>query len=172
MQFLSFFLHFWTWLSWFSFGLNRIFQVHDMTINFSFVLFFSFFGFFDLSTSDNDICHRWPFKLKHLFSMWGLFWKVGFLVRSCLYHFCLKRGLWLKSVLEKWVIFGQHALRHQSKMISKYHDLETCVFCHRGGFDRLEAVASLDAYQITNCQFLSKTHHFCCLISKNSRRSF
>ena len=28
------------------------------------------------------------------------------------------------------------------------------------GFDRLEAVASLDAYQITNYQFLSKIHHF------------
>ena len=33
---------FWIWLSWFSFGLNRIFQVHDMTINFSFCSFFLF----------------------------------------------------------------------------------------------------------------------------------
>ena len=38
------------------------------------------------------------------------------------------------------------------------------------GFDRLEAVASLDAYQITNCQFLSKIHHFCCLISEEFER--
>ena len=29
----------WIWLPWFSFGLNRIFQVHDMTINFSFCSF-------------------------------------------------------------------------------------------------------------------------------------
>ena len=28
------------------------------------------------------------------------------------------------------------------------------------GFGRLEAVASLDAYQITKYQFPSKTHHF------------
>ena len=28
------------------------------------------------------------------------------------------------------------------------------------GFDRLEAIASLDAYRIINYQFLSKTHHF------------
>ena len=27
-------------------------------------------------------------------------------------------------------------------------------------FGKLKAVASLDAYQITNCQFLSKTYHF------------
>ena len=45
-------------------------------------------------------------------------------------------------------------------MISKYHGLRTCVFGHRGGFDRLEVVAGLDAYQITNYQFLSKAHHF------------
>ena len=54
------------------------------------------------------------------------------LVQNCLYHFYPKRGLWLKSVIEKWVIFGQHASRHQSKMISKYHGLGTCVFGHRG----------------------------------------
>ena len=35
---------FWIWLSWFSFGLNRIFQVHVMKINFSF-FFLSFLWF-------------------------------------------------------------------------------------------------------------------------------
>ena len=55
--------------------------------------------------------------------------------------------------------FGQHAPRHQSKMISKHRGLGTCDFGHRGGFDRLEVVASLEAYEITNYQFLSKTHH-------------
>ena len=56
--------------------------------------------------------------------------------------------------------FGQHTARHRSKMVSKYHGLGICVFGHRKGFDKLEAVASLDAYQIINYQFLSKTHHF------------
>ena len=31
--------------------------------------FFVFFLFFDLSTSGNDECHRWPSKLKNLFSV-------------------------------------------------------------------------------------------------------
>ena len=56
--------------------------------------------------------------------------------------------------------FGQHAPRHQSNMISRYHGLETCVFGHQKSFGWLEAIASLDPYQITNYQFLSKTHHF------------
>ena len=38
---------------------------------------------------------------------------------------------------------------------------------------RFGAVASFDAYQITNYQFFSKTHHFfVAWLSKNSRRSF
>ena len=94
-----------------------IFQVHDMTINFSFVIFFCFFHSHDLSTPGNDACHRWPFKLKHLFSVWGLFWKVGLLVHSCLYHFCPKRELWLKSILEKWAISSQCAMRHQLRWL-------------------------------------------------------
>ena len=53
---------FWIRLSWFSFRLNRIFQVHDMTIN-----FLLFFFFHDLSTPGKDACHRWPSKSKHHF---------------------------------------------------------------------------------------------------------
>ena len=47
--FLQFFIIFSTFFlaSWFLFRLDRIFQVHDMTINFSFVLFF-FFLFFSI----------------------------------------------------------------------------------------------------------------------------
>ena len=98
--------------SWFLFRLKQNFQVHDMTINFPFfVLFiFSFSRSHGLSTPGNDACHRWPSKLL----MWGLFWKAGLLVQSCLYRFCPKRRLWLKSVPEKWVFFGQHVPRHQS----------------------------------------------------------
>ena len=67
--------------------------------------------------------------------------------------------------------FGQRAPRYQSKMISKHRGLGTCIFGHRRGFDRLKAVASLDAYQINNYQFLSKTYHFF-LFPKNSRNKF
>ena len=69
--------------------------------------------------------------------------------------------------------FGSTSPKASIRVISEYHDLrDLCFWGHQKSFGRLEAVASLDAYQITNYQFLSKTHHFCCLISKNSRRSF
>ena len=112
MQFFQHFLNtfFLTRLSWFSFRLNSNFQVHDTTINFSFLLFF--FYSHDWSASGNDACHRWPSKLKHLFLVWGLFWKVGLLVQGCLYHFCQQKGLWLTSVFEEWAIFNQRASRH------------------------------------------------------------
>ena len=129
---------------------------------FFFVLFF--FLFFDLSTSGNDACYRWPSKLKHLFLVWRLFWKVDLLVQSCFYHSCLKRGLWLKSVPEKWVIVINVPQGINQRWFESITILGTFVFGHRKGIGRLEVVASLDAYQITNCQFLSKTHHFYCLI--------
>ena len=45
-------------------------------------------------------------------------------------------------------------------VISESYDLGTCVFWSLKRFGRFEAVASLDAYQITNYQFSKKTHHF------------
>ena len=59
--------------------------------------------------------------------------------------------------------FGQHVPRHQSKMISRCRGLGI-LFCSLKMFDRFETVASLDAYQITNYQFLQKFIIFCCLI--------
>ena len=58
-------------------------------------------------------------------------------------------------------------------MISEYHDLrDLCFLGHRKGFGRLEAVASLDAYQITNYQFFSKLIIFVAWFPKNSRKRF
>ena len=56
--------------------------------------------------------------------------------------------------------FGPHVPRHQIRVISEYHDLKDLCFWSLKRFGRFKAVASLDAYQITNYQFLSKTHHF------------
>ena len=53
-------------------------------------------------------------------------------------------------------LFGQRAPKHQSRMILKYHSLKTCVFGRWKGFSRFEAIASLDAYQITKYQILQK----------------
>ena len=76
------------------------------------------------------------------------------------YIISIQKRIMAQKYSREMINFGQHAPRHRSKMVSKYHGLGICVFGHRKGFDKLEGVASLDAYQITNYQFLSKTHYF------------
>ena len=85
--------------SWFSFRLSRTFQVHDMTINFSFFFVFLFFCFFFLlflflalmvcllraTTHIID-----GLSLKAFLLIWWSFWKGWLLVRGCSYHFCPK----------------------------------------------------------------------------------
>ena len=145
------------WLFWFSIRLKQIFQVHNMTINFSFVLFLCFF--FEWSTLGNVTCCEWPPSLKHIFSFEDRFERVGFLVQGCLYHFCPKKNMAQKYSREMGN-FWSTCPKASIKVISKYRDLGILRFWSSMGFDRLEAVASLDAYQITNCQFLLKTYHF------------
>ena len=106
------FLNTFFWLLDFFFRLNRIFQVHDMTINFSFFL----------STQSNDACHRWPSKLKHLFSCENLFWKGWFLVWGCSYHFCPEKDRAQKYSREMGN-FWSMCLEASIKVISEYHDL-------------------------------------------------
>ena len=82
---------------------------------------------------------------------------VGLLVQSCLGHFCPKRGSWLKSISEKLAILVNvpQGINQGDFKISRSWD-----FVWFKVFGGLEAVASLDAYQITKYQFPSKTHHF------------
>ena len=56
-----------------------------------------------------------------------------------------------KGILVRWVIvfFDQHAPRYQSSMILQYHGTGLVFFGYRKGFDRLETIASHDAYQAT-----------------------
>ena len=79
------------------------------------------------------------------------------MVQSCLDHFCPKRGLWLKSISEKWAILVNvpQGVNQGDFKISRSWD-----FVWFKGFGGLEAIASLDAYQITKYQFPSKIHHF------------
>ena len=130
------------------------------------------FFFHDLSTQSNDACHRWPSKLKHLFSCEDLFWKGWLLVWGCSYHFCPEKDKAQKYSREMGN-FWSMCLEASIKVISEYHDLEILCFwsLKRFGF-WLEVVSSLDAYQITNCQFISKTHHFCCLIFEEFEKEF
>ena len=136
---------------------------YDNQIFFFLLLFF----FHDLSTSSNDAYHRWFSKLKHHFSCSNCFERVFFWSRVVHTIFASKKRLWLKRVVQTvfvskkglWLkrysrkmgnyLFDQHALRHQSRMILKYYGLRTCVVGYGKRVGRLEAVASLDAYQIT-----------------------
>ena len=79
----------------------------------------------------------------------------------------LSRGkIWLKSILEKWAISGQFRLNVMSRSWDFY-------FWLLKRFGRFEAVASLDACQITNYQLPSKTRHFfCCLIFEEFKKKF
>ena len=106
---------FWICLSWFSLGLNRISQVHDMTIKFLFFCFFLFLYPQDLSAPSNDACHRWPSRLKHHFSCGNYFEKVCLLVKGlfipflsvrkgcswkgCLYRFCQQKRVMAQRVV-------------------------------------------------------------------------
>ena len=87
--------------SWFSFRLSRIFQVHDMTINFSFCsCIHSFFlFFFEWSTLGNVACHGWSSCLKHIFSYEDRFERVHLLVQKVVHIICPKKRVWLRSVL-------------------------------------------------------------------------
>ena len=130
----------------------------------------SIFFFYDLSTQSNDACHRWPSKLKHLFSVWGLFWKVSILTQGCLGHFYPKRGSWLKSISEKWVI-----LVNMSQDINQrwFQGIAVLRFCsaHGKGLAGLKLLASLDAYQITKYQFFQKLVIFLLLDFRRIRES-
>ena len=103
------------------------------------------------------------FQLETSLLIWGSFLKRLAFGSRLLVSFLSREKIWLKSIFEKWAIFGQCALRHQSRWFQTVMILEL-VFWSLKRFGRFEAVASLDAYQITNYQFPSKTHHFYCLI--------
>ena len=125
-----------------------------------FLFRFFFFHSHDPSTPDNDTCHRWPSRLKHHFSVWGFF------ERGC---FFWSKGVHIISVQRKkygWKVFSKNGqflvnvpwgINQGDFRASRSWDL---CFWSLKRFGRFEAVASLDAYQITNYQFPSKTHHF------------
>ena len=141
-----------------------------MTIIFFFVHFFLFLFLIlmVLFIPDNNACHRWPSKLKHLSSCKDFLKGLTFgpkLFRS----FLSKERIMAQKCFWKMGNFGQHAPRHQSKMISRYHGLGT-LFCSLKRFGRFKTVASHDAYQITKYQFFQNSSFFVAWFSKNSRR--
>ena len=157
--------------SWSLFRINRIFQVHDMTINFSFVFFsFTFLSFFWMVYSRQ--CHMlWmAFQVEVSLLVWGLF---------CFWLFGPKLFIPLLSTKR---VMAQKYFREMGnfrlicpktliKVISGYHDLGI-LFCSLKRFGRIETVASFDVYQIIKYQFFQKLVIFCCLISEEFEKEF
>ena len=142
----------------FMLGLKRISLVHDMTLNF--LLFIRFFSFF-------VDCLLWA--TSHVVDDF-LAWIIYFHMRIVLKGLAFGSRL-LVSFLSKGKNMAQKYSQGTSNfwstcpkalitVISEYHNFRDLCFWSSEGFGKLEAVASLDAYQITNYQFLSKTHHF------------
>ena len=90
------------------------------------------------------------------------------LVRGWSYHFCPKGKIGLKSIFWEMGNFWSMCLEASIKVIFEYHDLGI-LFCSLKRFGRFKAVASLDAYQITNYQFLQKFIFSFAWFSKNLR---
>ena len=70
-----------------------------------------------------------------------------------------KKGLWLEGFSRNgpFLINVPQGIYQGDFRVSRFWDL---YFWSLKGFGKFKAVASLDAYQITNYQFLSKTNHF------------
>ena len=78
----------------FLFGLSRIFQVHDMTINFSFAFFYSFF--FEWSTPTSKLITSaagWSYISTLCEELAKIFLPVWFFLHMC-------RRLWLQYIVQ------------------------------------------------------------------------
>ena len=163
---------FWIWLFWFSFGLNRIFQVHDMTINFSFFLFSSFVLMIRLlraTTHAIDDLSDWS-TTPHVRIILK---RVVFWFKGCSRHFCPKKGygskvfhlcqqgkgLWFEGFSRngQFLINVPQGINQGDFKVSRFWGF---YFWSLKGFGRLEVIASLNAYQITKYQNPTKTYHF------------
>ena len=144
----------------FSFRLNRIFQVHDMTINFSFV--FAFFRSHGLSTSgNNDAIDGFPSW--SITSRARIVLAFGLLVQSCLYHYCQQKVMAQKCFREMGN-FWSTCPKSSIKVISKYRDLEILRFWSSRGF--WQAWSCSKSWCIPNYQLSAPTkiYLFVCLI--------
>ena len=131
--------------SWLLFRADRIFQVHDMTINF-FLFFFSIFLLrATIPAIDGPPSWNISSQCEDCFGRLASWSKIVYITS-------VQRKNMAQKCSREMGNFGQHASRHQSGWFQNITILGTC-FCSLKRFGRFETVASLDAYQITNCQF-------------------
>ena len=134
--------------SWFSFILDRIFQVHDMTIIFLFALFFFMVCLFRAMAHIIDGLPAWSIFPYVKIVLKGLaFWSKVFF-RS----FPSKERIIAQKYFRKMGNFRSMCPKILIMVILGYHDLGI-LFCSWKRFGRFETVASLDACQITKISF-------------------
>ena len=132
--------------------------------------FLFFFRSHDLSTLGNDAYHRWPFNLKHHSSCENCFENESSFGSRVVHIISVQR----KGMAQKCFIYVRKEKGYGSKGFRKMGNFRsTCpqginqgdfrvsgfwdlYFWSFKGFGRFEAIASLDAYQITKYQTLQK----------------
>ena len=133
-----------------------------MTINFSFVLFFSFLILTicllraTMPTIDGLLSWSISSHMRIVLKCW-LFGPKLFI------SFLSKERIMAQKCFREMGNFWSTCPRHQ---FSEYHDLGILCFWSLKRFGKLEAVASLDAYQITNYEFLQKFIFICLIFTK------
>ena len=127
---------FWIWLSWFLFGLNRIFQVHDN--QFFFLLFFSFFVIMicllRATTRAIDDLPDWS-TTPHV----RIILKRGrLLVQRLFTSFLFQRKNMAQKYSRELGNFWSMCLEASIKVILERRNLGTCVFSHWKGLASLK----------------------------------
>ena len=112
-----------------------------------------------MSTPGNDVCHRWPSKLKHIFSCEDCFGRLAFWSKV-VYIIPVQREDHGSKVFQ-WKIgnFRSMCPKTLIMVISGYHDLGI-LFCSWKRFGRFGTVSKswcIPNYQIS---IFSKTRHF------------
>ena len=139
--------------------LIEFFQVHDMTINFFFA--FSISRSHSLSFLGNNACHRWPSKLKHLFSYEDCFERLVFWFKV-VQIISVQREDYGSKVFQRNGQFWSTCPKASIKVISKYHDLG--ILFGLKGLAGLKLQQVLMHTKLPNINFLQKLVIFCCLI--------
>ena len=112
------------------------------------------------------------FQLEVSLLIWGSFWKGLAFGSRLLVSFLLRGKIWLKSILEKWAIFGQCALRHQSRWFQSVTILELVFLAIEKVWQIWSCSKTwcIPNYQLT--VFFENSSFFCCLIFEEFEKKF
>ena len=99
------------------------------------------------------------FQIEASLLIWWLFWEGWLLVRGCSYHLCLDEKYGSKVFPRNGQFLNNVPCGINQGDFRASRSWNLC-FWSLKRFCRFGIVTGLDAYQITNYQFSSKTHYF------------